>query len=134
FAWPVTGIISSVFGSQRVLNGQPRAWHNGVDIAAPAGTRIRAPADGVVRLVHPDMYFTGITLMIDHGYGLSTVYAHMSRADVKPGQAVKKDDPIGLVGQTGRATGPHLHWGMSLFTTHVDPSLIVPPMPAVSQN
>ncbi len=80
------------------------------------------------------MFFTGITLMIDHGYGLSTVYAHMSRADVKPGQSVKQGEPLGLVGQTGRATGPHLHWGMSLFTTHVDPSLLLPPMPVVGQN
>jgi murein DD-endopeptidase MepM/ murein hydrolase activator NlpD len=134
FAWPVTGRIASVFGSQRVLNGEPRAWHNGVDIAAPVGTPIRAPADGVVRLAHPDMFLTGITLMIDHGYGLTTVYAHLSKAEVKPGDTVRQGQEIGRVGQSGRATGPHLHWGMSLYATLVDPALLLPPMPAAAPN
>lgn len=132
FAWPVTGPISGVFGSQRILNGEPRSPHNGVDIAAPAGSLVRAAADGSVVLVHPDMYFTGQSLMIDHGHGLTSVYVHMSEMLVTAGQAVKQGDPIGRVGATGRATGPHLHWGIALFLTHLDPALLAGPMPAAT--
>ena len=130
FDWPVVGPISGVYGSQRILNGNPKNPHNGVDIAAPEGSPIKAPADGIVALVHQDMFYTGKTMMINHGLGLSTVYAHMDSISVKSGQMVKKGDPIGTVGQTGRATGPHLHWGMTWKTTHLDPQLAVPPMPA----
>ncbi|MCW9033085.1 MAG: M23 family metallopeptidase [Rhodospirillales bacterium] len=123
FQWPLKGRISGVFGSQRILNGKARNPHNGVDIAAPEGTNIVAPADGIIALVHQDMFYTGKTMMIDHGHGLSTVYAHMSEINVTEGQEIKKGQIIGKVGQTGRATGPHLHWGMSLFSTHLDPAL-----------
>lgn len=130
FIWPVVGPISGVFGSQRILNGAPRSPHNGVDIAAPEGTIIRAAAGGRVALVHPDMFFTGQSLMIDHGHGLTSVYVHMREMLVAEGQTVSQGDPIGRVGATGRATGPHLHWGVTLFLTHLDPALLVGPMPA----
>ena len=125
FQWPVTGRISGVYGSQRVLNGKPRSPHNGVDIAAPTGAAVLATADGKVALVHEDMFFSGKTVMIDHGHGLSSVYIHMSQIAVSNGQQVRKGDKIGEVGMTGRATGPHLHWGVSLFRTHLDPMLLV---------
>src|SRR5690606_31406699 len=102
--------ISGVFGSQRILNGSPRAFHAGLDIAAPSGTPIKAAADGVVSLADPDMVLSGQTVMINHGYGLQTSYIHMSRIDVQDGQAVKRGDVIGAIGMTGRATGPHLHF------------------------
>lgn len=129
FIWPVIGPTSGVFGSQRILNGEPRSPHNGVDIAAPPGTFIRAAAGGTVALAHPDMFFTGQSLMIDHGHGLTSVYVHMSEMLVSEGQSVKKGDPIGRVGATGRVTGPHLHWGVALFLTHLDPALLAGPMP-----
>jgi hypothetical protein len=125
FQWPTLGRISGVFGSQRVLNGKPRSPHNGVDIAAPKGTSILASAAGKVALVNQDMFYSGKTIMIDHGHGLSSVYIHMSRIIVKEGQGIGKGDQIGEIGMTGRATGPHLHWGISLFGTHLDPMLIV---------
>ncbi len=123
FAWPLKGRLSGVFGSLRILNGKPRNPHNGVDIAAPAGTPIMAPADGVVALVARDMFYTGKTLMIDHGHGLTSVYAHMSKILVDQGEKVTRGQIIGRVGMSGRATGPHLHWGISLFSTHLDPAL-----------
>ncbi len=129
FAWPVLGPISGVFGSQRILNGKPRSPHNGTDIAAPTGTVIGAMGDGTVVLVHDDMFYTGKTVMIDHGHGLTSVYAHMSELSVTEGQRVNKTTPIGKIGKTGRVTGPHLHWGVTLFSTHLDPALIVGPMP-----
>lgn len=129
FGWPLKGRISGVYGSQRVLNGQPRRPHNGVDIAAPEGTPIRAPAPGTVALVHPDMFFSGQTVMIDHGHGLTSVYIHMSAITVRHGQRVAAGDVIGKVGMTGRATGPHLHWGLTLFKTYLDPALIAGAMP-----
>ena len=129
FQWPVTGRISGVFGSQRILNGQPRRPHVGIDIAAPLGTPVLAIADGVIALVLQDMFFTGKTLMIDHGHGLASVYAHMDKILVKEGATVTKGTVIGLVGKTGRATGPHLHWGISLFATHLDPELVAGEMP-----
>ncbi len=127
--WPVEGRISGVYGSQRVLNGEPRRPHFGVDIAAPEGTPIVAPADGVVSLLHPDMFYSGVTLLIDHGHGLSTAYLHMKRALVGEGQRVSRGEVIGEVGASGRATGPHLHWGMNLFKTRLDPAVLVGPMP-----
>jgi murein DD-endopeptidase MepM/ murein hydrolase activator NlpD len=127
--WPVTGPISGVYGSQRILNGEPRAPHLGVDIAAPAGTPIKAAAAGTVTLAEPDLYFTGGTVIIDHGYGLSSIYQHMSRLDVTVGDAVQQDDVIGTIGATGRVTGAHLHWGVNWYQTAIDPQLVAGPMP-----
>lgn len=134
FGWPFTGRLSGVFGSQRVLNGKPRRPHAGVDIAAPAGTVIRAPADGVVALATPDMFFTGRTILLDHGQGLTSVYAHMRKMLVKPGQRVSKGQPIGEVGATGRVTGPHLHWGLHWRGIALDPALAAGPMPKKKSN
>ena len=130
FAWPVTGPISGVYGSQRILNGQPRQPHFGVDIAAPAGTPVVAAADGIVSLVDENMFFTGKTLLIDHGYGLSSTYLHLSAIAVKDGQRVKQGQVVGRVGATGRVTGAHLDWRVNLFAIRLDPALLVPPMPA----
>jgi len=128
FAWPVKGRISGVYGSQRILNGEPRAPHYGVDIAGPTGTPIKAPAAGIVTLA-ADLYFTGWTVILDHGHGLSSVFMHLDSLSVKDGQALKKGEVLGKLGATGRATGPHLHWGLNLFETRLDPQLLVPPMP-----
>lgn len=118
---PADGPASGVFGSQRVLNGEARAPHSGADIAAPVGAPVRAVADGVVTLAHPDMFFTGITVMIDHGLGLQSVYAHLSRMEVSEGMPVRRGQIIGAVGASGRVTGPHLHWGLSWLDVRVDP-------------
>ena len=129
FQWPLTGTLTGVYGSQRVLNGAPRSPHLGVDIAAPHSTPIRAPADAVVALVHEDMFFTGKTLILDHGHGLTSVYAHMSTITVKEGQPVAAGQVIAAVGQSGRATGPHLHWGVHLNGVGLDPALLVDDTP-----
>jgi murein DD-endopeptidase MepM/ murein hydrolase activator NlpD len=129
FVWPAHGIITGVFGSQRILDGEPRAPHTGVDIAAPAGTPIVAPADGVVTLVAPDFYLTGGTLLIDHGLGLSSVFIHLSAIEVKLGAHVRQGQEVGRMGATGRATGPNLHWGVNWHAVRLDPELLVPPMP-----
>ncbi|MCE2510341.1 MAG: M23 family metallopeptidase [Alphaproteobacteria bacterium] len=129
FDWPVTGRVSGVYGSQRILNGKPRSPHSGTDIATAQGTPILAPADGIVAWRHPDMFFTGRTVLLDHGHGLFTVYAHLDRIDVAKGARVKKGDPIGTVGASGRATAPHLHWGISWFGTALDPEIVAGPMP-----
>lgn len=131
FIWPAKGVISGVFGSQRFYNGEPKNPHYGVDVAAPVGAAIVAPADGIVRLAEPDMYFEGGLVFIDHGQGVISLMMHMSRIDVKAGQRVRQGDPIGAVGQTGRATGPHLHWAMVWREAHIDPSLLVPGVSAV---
>ncbi|MBE0530709.1 MAG: M23 family metallopeptidase [Rhodospirillales bacterium] len=128
FVWPVAGRVSGVYGSQRILNGEPRAPHGGVDIAAPKGTPVVATAEGTVSLTHDNLFFTGKTVMIDHGFGLASVYAHLDTVTVRPGQAVAKGAPIGTVGATGRATGPHLHWGVSLFEVRLDPALLAAPV------
>lgn len=112
--WPVKGRISGRFGSHRILNGEVRSPHTGLDIAPGAGAIIVAPLGGKVTLVS-DQYFTGNTLIIDHGHGISSVYAHMQKTLVKDGQIIKQGDKIGLVGMTGRATGPHLHWGFNWY-------------------
>lgn len=128
FAWPVKGRISGVYGSQRVLNGKPRRPHFGVDIAAPVGTTVRAPADGIVTLTHDDMFFSGGTLIIDHGHGLSSTFIHLNAVLVKEGERVRQGDVIAEVGATGRATGPHLDWRMNLLGDRLDPQLLVGPM------
>jgi len=127
--WPTGGRISGVFGSRRVLNGEARAPHSGVDIAAPPGTPVAAAAPGLVVVAAPDMFFTGKTVMIDHGHGLATVYAHMSAIAVTVGETVTRGQRIGAVGASGRASGPHLHWGLSLFRIRLDPALAAGPMP-----
>jgi murein DD-endopeptidase MepM/ murein hydrolase activator NlpD len=126
FIWPVEGgRISGRWGNQRVLNGEPRDPHWGVDIAAPTGTPIRAPASGVVTLAQTDMHFEGGLVFIDHGQGLITMYLHMSRIDVAAGQSVTQGQVIGAVGATGRATGPHLCWRMRLQGRQLDPSVAI---------
>lgn len=125
FIWPASGRISGVFGSQRIFNGEPRRPHYGVDIAAPAGAPVVAPADGIIRLAEPDMYFEGGLIFLDHGQGVISVLMHMSRIDVKVGERVHQGDLLGAAGKTGRATGPHVHWGMVWGAAHVDPSLLV---------
>ncbi len=120
--WPAAGVISGVYGSQRILNGEPKAPHFGVDIAAPSGTPIRAPADAIVSLVEPDFYLDGGITVLDHGHGVSTCYIHQSKLLVKQNQHVSRGQIIGLIGQTGRATGPHLHWAMNWFQVKLDPS------------
>lgn len=129
FDWPVTGRISGVFGSRRVLNGQEGAPHWGLDVAAPVGTPIRAPAPGRVVLADPDFYLSGGTVILDHGFGVSSSYSHLSKVAVKPGDELKQGDVLGAVGATGRVTGPHLHWTLHWYTTRIDPALVVPPMP-----
>ena len=123
FDWPAKGIMSGTFGSQRIDNGKPMAPHFGVDVAAPKGTPIHAPADGIVSLAEPDFYLTGGTTLLDHGHGVSTTYIHQDELKVKLGDKVKRGDVIGLVGMKGRATGPHLHWAMNWFQIRLDPSL-----------
>lgn len=127
FMWPAEGPLTGLFGSRRILNGKPRRPHNGVDVAAPRGAPVVAAADGVVALAHPNMFFTGKTVMLDHGHGLTSVYVHMDEILVTPGERVSKGTPIGTVGMTGRVSGPHLHWGVSLFGTHLDPALLAGP-------
>ncbi|HXV23793.1 MAG TPA: M23 family metallopeptidase [Alphaproteobacteria bacterium] len=129
FIWPALGPISGVYGSQRILNGVARAPHYGVDIAAPEGSAVRAPADGLVTFAKPGLLLTGGTLVIDHGHGLSSTFIHLSRIDVEVGARLRQGDIVGAVGATGRATGPHLHWGMNWFEVRLDPQLVVGPMP-----
>lgn len=132
--WPAKGRISGVYGSQRILNGKPRRPHYGIDIAAPAGTPIVAPSDGIVRLAERDLYYTGGTIILDHGHGLSSAFLHMQRVTVKPGQFVKRGEQIGTLGSTGRSTGPHLDWRINLFGARLDPQLLVPPMTPPKKN
>ena len=129
FIWPTRGVVTGVYGSQRVLNGKPRRPHLGIDIAAPAGTPVLASAPGTVSLAEPDLFFNGGTVMIDHGHGVSSVYSHLQAVQVTPGQRVARGARIGAVGSTGRSTGPHLDWRVQHFTTRVDPALLAGPMP-----
>jgi biotin carboxyl carrier protein len=125
FIWPVQGRISGRFGNARVYNGQPGAGHSGMDIAVPTGTPVKAPAAGVVTFANPGLYLTGGTLLLDHGYGVSSNFLHLSRIDVKAGDRVEQGQVIAAVGATGRATGPHLHWGMNWFDVRIDPLLVL---------
>jgi len=125
FTSPAIGRVSGVYGTQRILNGQERRPHYGQDIAAPTGAEIKATSAGVVIFVHPGMFFNGKTVIINHGLGLHSIYLHMNAVRVKAGERVTKGKIIGEVGQTGRATGPHLHWGVTLNQLPLDPALIV---------
>ena len=125
FSWPVQGRISGRFGRARSYNGHPGAPHSGMDIAAPTGTQVLAPAAGVVTFADPGLYLTGGTLVLDHGHGISSNFLHLSRIDAKVGDVVKQGDVLGAVGATGRTTGPHLHWGMNWFDVRIDPQLVL---------
>ncbi|WP_245843999.1 M23 family metallopeptidase [Sphingomonas spermidinifaciens] len=129
FVWPARGRISGRFGSQRIYAGEPGAYHSGVDVARPTGAPVVAPADGVVILAAAAPFtLEGLLLMIDHGMGLNSAFLHLSRIDVREGESVRQGQPIGAVGATGRATGPHLHWGMKWREARIDPALLAGPM------
>lgn len=126
FNWPAKGIISGVFGSQRILNGKPKRPHYGIDIAAKKGTSVFAPIESIVRMAEKDLYYTGGTIMLDHGHGVTSVYSHLSLINVNVGDKVKKGQKIGEIGSTGRSTGPHLDWRINWFLQRLDPALLVP--------
>ena len=129
FIWPVTGRISGVFGSQRVYQGTPGSYHNGVDVAVPTGTPLRAPADGVVILAATEPFtLEGYLLMIDHGNGLSSVFLHNSRLDVRTGDIVRQGQLLGATGATGRVSGPHMHWAMRWNGQKIDAQRVAGPM------
>ena len=125
FQLPLEGIVSSTFGLRRFYNDQPRNPHSGLDIAAPEGSTIRAPGDGVVATTG-NYFFNGNTVLIDHGRGIVSMYCHMSRIDVEPEDRISQGEVIGAVCQTGRVTGPHLHWSVSINNVRVDPNLFLP--------
>ena len=125
FVQPVEGIVTGVFGSQRILNGKAKSPHRGLDIANDEGTPVLSTNDGLVVLAEPDLYYTGGTIVIDHGYGVKSLYAHLASVDVKLNNTVKRNEVIGTVGSTGRSTGPHLHWGIMVFDTYIDPQLLL---------
>lgn len=127
FVIPVEGRISGRFGNQRIYNGTPKAPHSGMDIAAAQGTPVKAPAAGIVTFADPALYLTGGTVVIDHGAGVSSNFLHLSRIDVQVGDRVEQGQVFAAVGATGRATGPHLHWGMNWFDVRIDPLLVLPP-------
>ena len=128
-SWPATGRISGVYGSQSFYNGTPGSPHYGVDVAVPTGHPVVAPGPGVITLAEVDLFYSGGTIILDHGYGLSSSFLHLSKLHVEVGQEVQRGDLIGEVGATGRATGPHLDWRMSWLNQRVDPQLLVPAMP-----
>ncbi len=125
FIMPAKGRISGVYGSQRVLNGEPKRPHYGLDIANKTGSKVIAPADGVVSLIHSNMFYSGGTIVIDHGYGISSTYIHLNSISVKNGQKVAQGESIGTIGATGRASGPHLDWRLNWFNTRLDPQLLI---------
>ena len=118
-------IITGVYGSQRILNGKPRWPHYGIDFAAKEGTKIKAMLDGRTTMVEPDLFYTGGTVIFDHGHGISTLYMHMQKIYVKKGQKVKQGDVIGTVGSTGRSTGAHLDVRLNWFGTRLDPNSVL---------
>jgi murein DD-endopeptidase MepM/ murein hydrolase activator NlpD len=128
FDWPSKGIITGIYGSRRILNGEPRAPHYGIDIAAPEGSPVIAPQGGIIRMV-ADLYFTGWTIILDHGHGVNSTFLHLKDTSVIPGDRVEKGQLLGHVGSTGRSTGPHLDWRVNLFGKRLDPQLLAGPMP-----
>lgn len=134
FEWPLQGPISGVYGSQRIYNGKPGRPHFGVDVAAAVGTKVRAPAAAVVTLAEPDLFFSGGTLIMDHGYGVSSTFMHLSRVLVKNGEQVQAGQVVAEVGATGRASGPHLDWRINWFDVRLDPQTVVLPMPLIPQS
>ncbi|MFK3890950.1 M23 family metallopeptidase [Sphingomonas sp. NPDC079357] len=130
FVWPARGRISGLFGAQRIYAGEPGSYHGGVDVAKPEGAEVVAPADGVVTLAaDPPFTLEGRLLILDHGHGVTSAFLHLSRIDVRVGERVRQGQPLGLVGRTGRATGPHLHWAMTWNGARIDPLLVAGPMP-----
>ncbi len=125
FIWPADGRVSGVYGSRRILNGKPKRPHYGMDIANKTGTPVVSPASGIVRMAETGMYYTGGTIIIDHGYGLTTTFMHLSQVNVETGSYVEQGEKIGEIGMTGRATGPHLDWRVNLGKTRLDPQLII---------
>ena len=128
FIWPITGRITGVYGSQRAYNDIPGSPHYGIDVAAPVGAKVVAPASGYISLAVDDMFYSGGTIIINHGYGLSSSFLHLSKLRVLPGQFVNQGDVIGEVGATGRASGPHLDWRINWFEMRLDPATIMPPI------
>ena len=126
--WPVSGVITGVYGARRILDGEPAKPHYGVDIAAEAGTDVRATADGRVSLAE-SLFLSGGTVIIDHGFGLSSSYLHLAEISVRPGAAIRQGAVIGTVGATGRATGAHLDWRLNWYRTRLDPERAAGPMP-----
>lgn len=125
FIWPSIGRVSGVYGSRRILNGEPKRPHYGMDIANITGTAVVSPASGIVRMAETGMYYTGGTIIIDHGYGLTTTFMHLSQVNIEAGSHVNQGEKIGEIGMTGRATGPHLDWRLNLGKTRLDPQLII---------
>jgi murein DD-endopeptidase MepM/ murein hydrolase activator NlpD len=127
FIWPAKGPITGVYGSQRIYNNTPKNPHFGIDIAGPAGAEVRSPAAGRVILAEPDLYFSGGTVIVDHGHGISSTLMHLSRVDVALGDELAQGDLIGGIGSTGRSTGPHLDWRMNWHNERIDPALLFAP-------
>ena len=125
FIMPVDGIISGVYGSQRILNGKPRWPHYGIDIAAKQGTMIKSSGSGIVTMAEDDLYYTGGTIIMDHGHGISTIYSHLENVMVSVGDKINQGDIIGTVGSTGRSTGPHLDFRLNWFQTRLDPMSVI---------
>lgn len=134
FLWPAKGPITGVYGSQRVFNGVPKRPHYGLDIAGPVGAEVVAPAPGIVSLVHNDMYYSGGTLIVDHGYGVSSTFIHLSKIHVKEGMSVVPGQLIAEIGATGRVTGPHLDWRINWFNQRLDPALLLPNASDTAKN
>ena len=125
FIMPVEGIISGVYGSQRILNGKPKWPHYGIDIAAKKGTKIKSSATGIVTMAEPDLYYTGGTIIMDHGHGISSIYSHLETINVNVGEKINQGEIIGTVGSTGRSTGPHLDFRINWFQTRLDPMSVI---------
>ena len=133
FDWPALGRISGVFGSQRILNGKPRAPHYGIDIAAPTGTPVLAPASGTITLAY-DLYFSGLTVILNHGLGVNSTFLHLDDMAVKVGDVIERGELIGTLGSTGRSTGPHLDWRIDWQGRRLDAALIAGPMPVLPES
>jgi len=125
FIMPVDGIITGVYGSQRILNGKPKWPHYGIDIAADQGTHIKSSGSGIVTMAEDDLYYTGGTVIMDHGHGISTIYSHLENVLVSVGDKINQGDIIGTVGSTGRSTGPHLDFRINWFQTRLDPMTVI---------